>query len=525
MTTPPILEQVRSAENLPTLPQVAIEVLRVTRADDFNMDALVEVIQRDPAATARILKLVNSPLFGMAREVTSISQAVTLMGWRTARVMVLSFSLVETMRDSDISIQFDFELYWRHAVTTAVGARLLACASGSRNSEESFVTGLLANIGVLAAARCAPDLYQPVLEEASGSERPIEEIERDRLGIDRAQMAGELLADWGIPPTICDAVASRVVPLSDLDGLSAELTRTLRAASLIADLFCSERPCSELSAIRDRACELMGIDLATIESVLETLDGHVRKTASLLSLPIGDSADYARIRSEAAVALTQLSLESEVERRAADSRADEANRRVSRLEDEKRVILEAASTDALTGLPNRAAFDARFGEELDRAREGGRPIALGVLDVDEFKQFNDTHGHLAGDEALRAVGTVLRSVAGKAGFAARYGGEEFAIIVSGGEAACAGDMAERVRQCLQGVRIRHESATLSITASVGVALIEEPDSALSPEALFGLADKLLYEAKQGGRNRVVARRWRAGRQGEAAAPLPLRLAA
>jgi len=523
--TPPIVDQIRSAENLPTLPQVAIEVLRVTRADDFDMDALVDVIQNDPASAARVLKLVNSPLFGTVRAVTSISQAVTLMGWRTARVMVLSFSLVETMRESESPIEFDFEIYWRHAVTTAVGARLLASAAGSRCAEEAFVTGLLSNIGVLAAVRCAPDLYGAVLEEARTSSRPIEEIERDRLTIDRAQMAAELLSDWGIPPMICDAVSSRVVPQPDLDAKSAELTRTLRAAYLVADLFCCERPSSELRVIQDRVCELLGIDLATVESVLETLDGHVRKTAALLSLPIGDSSDYARIQSEVAVALTQLSLESEVERRAADSRANEANRRVSRLEDEKRVILKAASTDALTGIANRTAFDARVSEELARAKAGGRPIAIAVLDVDEFKKFNDEHGHLAGDEALRAVGMVLRRVAGSTGFAARYGGEEFVIVFSGAEAASAGGVAEKARHCLEGVRVKHEGRTLSLTASVGVALIERPDAALASDQLFGLADTLLYQAKQEGRNRVVACRWSSGAASEAPVPLSLRIAA
>lgn len=164
-----------------------------------------------------------------------------------------------------------------------------------------------------------------------------------------------------------------------------------------------------------------------------------------------------------------------------------------------------ARTDGLTGLANRRTFDVQFSEDWVGCREAARPLAVVMLDVDNFKLFNDTRGHLAGDEALRAVARMLQAaVAGTPYLAARYGGEEFVVLLPDTELADARAFGEDVRKLIVSLGIDHPAVPgRRLTASVGVAAMV-PHVADSPDSLIAAADLALYEAKGRGRNLVVA---------------------
>jgi len=154
-----------------------------------------------------------------------------------------------------------------------------------------------------------------------------------------------------------------------------------------------------------------------------------------------------------------------------------------------------ASIDGLTGIANRRQLDTFLAQEWKRAAGSGSPLSIAIIDVDHFKNFNDTHGHAKGDECLRAIAQALRGVARRTSdLPARYGGEEFAIVLpdTPGEAMVAllGSMLEAVRSACP--------ATISAGAVTLIpALDAEPSSALEA------ADRLLYEAKRGGRNHAL----------------------
>jgi diguanylate cyclase (GGDEF)-like protein len=157
---------------------------------------------------------------------------------------------------------------------------------------------------------------------------------------------------------------------------------------------------------------------------------------------------------------------------------------------------EMSLVDALTGLGNRRAFDRALEAELARARRVGRPVGLVLLDVDNFKRFNDEHGHQAGDAALTEVAVVIAATARVEDRACRVGGEEFALLLPGAGEADAAEVAERVRTGVEGRRLRFGP----LTVSLGVAA---SDGELGGPELVAIADARLYEAKEGGRNRVV----------------------
>ena len=166
-----------------------------------------------------------------------------------------------------------------------------------------------------------------------------------------------------------------------------------------------------------------------------------------------------------------------------------------------------AHTDKLTQLANRRRFDEMLDQELRRCNRTGTPLSLLLMDLDYFKQFNDTYGHLAGDECLQRTAQALAAQIARAGdLAARYGGEEFAIIMPNTDGAGAAAVAERVRAGVQALRIPHQhSPTQTVTASFGVAtLAPDGERAYTVADLIDRADKHLYIAKRTGRNRVCA---------------------
>jgi diguanylate cyclase (GGDEF)-like protein len=160
-----------------------------------------------------------------------------------------------------------------------------------------------------------------------------------------------------------------------------------------------------------------------------------------------------------------------------------------------------ATTDSLTGLANRWTFDEELALEWRRAERVGDPLALILLDIDNFKTINDTQGHQAGDEVLRVVGQVLAASVRQVDLAARYGGEEFAVIVPETDLEGAIDLAERLRKALESEEIELQNGTrLSVTASFGATVKGDLPGG---EKLVAAADKLLYEAKRAGKNRVA----------------------
>jgi len=163
---------------------------------------------------------------------------------------------------------------------------------------------------------------------------------------------------------------------------------------------------------------------------------------------------------------------------------------------------QRASTDALTELANRRAFEARFAAASSYFDRYGRPFALLILDVDHFKRFNDTWGHEAGDLVLRHVAELLRTTVREVDLPARLGGEEFVVLLPETPLADALEAAERVRRRIESTSVVWNGRALSVTASFGVAAC--PDSGVPPAELLAAADAALYASKEGGRNRVSA---------------------
>jgi diguanylate cyclase (GGDEF)-like protein len=162
-------------------------------------------------------------------------------------------------------------------------------------------------------------------------------------------------------------------------------------------------------------------------------------------------------------------------------------------------LSQMASTDELTQLANRRRFAETLRSEIDRARRSDAPVSLVLLDIDHLKVINDSHGHPAGDAAIRHVAVAIRSERREADLAARLGGEEFALLLPATPLVGAVTTAERIRGFLSNNAVPGVSV---VTVSAGVATF--PDDAEDEENLVRVADERLYAAKSAGRNLVCA---------------------
>lgn len=169
------------------------------------------------------------------------------------------------------------------------------------------------------------------------------------------------------------------------------------------------------------------------------------------------------------------------------------------------ILKELSFLDGLTGIPNRRRFDEALDMEWRRALRAGIPLSLIMMDIDFFKQFNDSYGHIAGDDCLRQVATAISKVSQRPGdLVARYGGEEFVALLPATDANGALFIAEKIQHVIKELAIPHASSAVSpaVTLSIGV-VTSIPQLQNKATNLLEAADQNLYEAKRSGRNRIV----------------------
>ncbi len=280
---------------------------------------------------------------------------------------------------------------------------------------------------------------------------------REALDGARAMGSGIVLADWSMP---------------EMDGI--QLCQALR----------------ELFAIR--AVGNIYYILLTAHSEKESIIAGLSAGANdYLTKPYHSGELLARI----SVGERLLLLQGELVRR-----QTELHRVNAELAALSRKLEEQANTDSLTELPNRRHFFEQLNEHWERDPQADRALSCIMLDVDHFKKVNDTHGHDAGDAVLRTVGGRLRQLLRRNDFCGRFGGEEFVVACPLANVEDAFAIAERIRVGVATLPIKAEAIEIPVTVSCGVA--ERQVVHARPEQLLGDADRMLYEAKRSGRNRV-----------------------
>lgn len=245
----------------------------------------------------------------------------------------------------------------------------------------------------------------------------------------------------------------------------------------------------------------------------ETLDRDVRQELQDIQIKLEGSEDVVSMKADINLMVERISTavnqfqEQESQRREAmHAQFEHLSQRITLMESEASTLkttLESqrreANRDALTGLPNRSAYDVQIKSEYSRWRRHGHSLSIAIIDIDNFKSINDNLGHLRGDRVLKLVAREISMRVREEDMVSRYGGEEFVVIMPETDLQSAMAAMEKVRASVQDCPFSFNQQRISITASFGLATFIEGDDI---EACFERADKALYAAKQNGRNRI-----------------------
>lgn len=497
---PSLMEKLVKAEAIPSPPGVALEIVRLNRDEDVDIERLAAVVERDPAIVAKLLKMANSASFGRPGQISDIHQAIVTLGLRSVNMLALSFSVV-AVASGKSRADFDYPRFWTATGVTATAARVLAGRFQPRLKDEAFLAGLLANFAQLVIAEAAPREYAKVVTAVGRRGEPLLEAERRIYGDDHAAIGEKLLRSWGLPERVARAVGAHHDPdaAGEDDGPVRDLARIVCVADSWGELYSAGEVARDARRLIEVAEQHLGADVDALQELLRTVDEAVPEMMELLAFEAVDPVALAEVRVQATEQLVRESL-------ALNQQIGAVASSVERLQSEKQALEEKATTDPLTGLRNRGFFDETLAGELERAAQDGHPLGLLILDIDHFKSVNDTYGHRAGDELLRAVAAAIAGEATAEETVCRYGGEEMAVIAPGTTPEKLRERAERLRAVIAETSIESAGERVARTVSVGgCAVLGVSGPEIAP-ALIEKADAELYRAKSGGRNRchVVA---------------------
>ena len=489
---PSLLQELEKADQLPSPPAVALRVVELNRDDQVDIRELAEALSQDPALVAKLLKTANSSLFGLPREISSIRQAVLILGLRSVNLLALSFSILSISRGESLC-GFDYRHFWTRTSATALAMQLLTERRFPTLKEEAFLSGMLSGFGRLVLAECLPDRYRPILETWRESGRALHEIEREELGNSSVELGADLLAAWGLPSRICTTIRNHIEPEQAPDSTDLGLAQLLHFCAICGDLLSGGDVVSGAARVERAGARYLDFDRADCCEVLLEIQEHLPNLALGLDLQTNDPASLAAIASQATQLLVRESLALNEQVRSVTSELDELGKTNSDLE------LRAIS-DPLTGLKNRGYFDETLYVEFESARKSGTLLGLLLLDLDHFKSVNDDHGHQVGDQMLREIGFAILQSAESGEEACRYGGEEFAVICPQATPEELEARMERLRRVIYTTSIETQGESVRRSVSIGACACRDAKAVASPSALVAAADRALYRAKAAGRN-------------------------
>jgi len=510
------LGQVLASDQLPSLPEIAIKIVELARAEEPDFPQIIETIKTDAEVSGRILKTTNSALFGLRTRVSSIEAAVPILGARLVRTLVLSFSLAGHRGGRWESLRRRYQQIWRGSVAQASMAEALAFRDSTQDSATWFLAGLLQDIGRLAMLSTLSAEYCSAVLQAD-DQRSTLELELDSFGFTHVDVSVELCRKWNLEPVLLDAIATHHLSTNEILASTDETRPPLNAALVVAAQ-CSDYLESVVRSPRadrgdiDRLLTLLfGFRPDEIVETLSDLDVRVRELAASLAIDIGESPPLDGILEKAQATLADIALQSQMDTIVAYRQAATAKDKLRLAQRESEEIRDSAFRDALTGAYNRGFMDSLLDRELSRCQDGGWSLGFLFLDLDSFKQLNDTCGHTVGDQALCTVAEVLKSSVRNSDFVIRFGGDEFLVVLVDMNERVLLRIAERIRERISEARLGTD-ASVTISSSVG-ALFYTPSEKdrVAAKHILKESDRAMYKAKRDGGGQVALARMVGGK--------------
>jgi diguanylate cyclase (GGDEF)-like protein len=497
MTT--ITDFLKDEIRIPSPPAIAVRILEAVKKDEASFHELAKIISSDPALSAKMLMVANSSFYALPQKINSISKALSILGTKTLKNVALSFVISKGIRGLSEG-GFDFDFFWKRALTAAVSAVALSQLIDKKN-EDIFVTALLQDIGIVVLYLCRPDDYLKVLDDKRASSMAIEAAERNIFGFDHQELGSEVLKNWGIPESIYGPVRHHHT-YNDIPPNFRIGSHLLLLSDKMSSVYHGTRSAEKIQDIKN----ILGADYGIREDAINTLiDSVADKSVEMLSffdIDPGDMKPFSQILQEANEELGKLNLSYEQLIMELKQAKDKAEKFARELKEANEKLREMAFRDGLTGLYNHRYFQDLMDHELSRARRYKKAFALILFDLDHFKKINDQYGHPIGDLVLKEVSQAAKNILRESDIAARYGGEEFAIVLPETELNGAAVVAERLRRAVEGLEIVANDRRIETTISVGVTSYHVSLGKKEKSEILTAADNALYNSKNTGRNRI-----------------------
>jgi two-component system, cell cycle response regulator len=496
---------IEKGKNLPVLSGSIARILSLTEGSESNVSQISDIIKRDISLSAAILRITNSAAFGMLRKVSTIDQAVMLLGFKSVRNIALGVGVFNMFPPQEKDF---LSKLWQRSLVTGLAARELCALLGNTRKEDAFTMGLLHDIGLVAFYRYDKEKASAFLKKIEDNGRMRLVDEKDYLGIDHVEL-GRLLAEkWKLPEEIIHVMSHHhEEPASNASDKfnRNKLFEIIYLGSLAGDIFYFGTKMENINKFTDGCQRLLGISSDDADRLLKQIHPQLMEVAAYFDIAVGSGNTYEEILSIVNEEIVNITISNEAVMHHLTQAFNREREMASRLEEANKNLQILASKDSLTGLYNRQFLNELLVKEWSRSERYEYPLSIILIDVDNFKKINDTFGHQVGDIVLIEIAKVLAENTRNDDCLARYGGEEFILVLPQSDLRDSFIAADRYRMAVSELIIplkNNQSLTMSISCGVATAYPGEKKGNIN--FLIENADKALYEAKRLGKDRVIS---------------------
>lgn len=286
-----VLESIKKSAAVPSMPQVVLRFLEIMQDPEFEYRDLVKVLSADAGTVSEVLRLANSALFGVRNKIVSLQQALTLLGPKRIRSVLLGRYLVDSMAKKKVG-GLDMAYFWRRSLASSVLASHFAKETLPRQQDETSIAGLLADIGIPILAEALPEAYQPILKQyCQNGEYISMEDELDAVEVSHGQVSAMVLSHWRLPEEVCNAANLHQSPSPGNDAV-ATIARILFASDRIAKLLCDTPQTETVVNVCTEAMSFINADMSVLISVLPTVEADIEDLADALRIDVIPSDVY-----------------------------------------------------------------------------------------------------------------------------------------------------------------------------------------------------------------------------------------
>jgi len=491
-----LMADILSCPTLPSLPAVAVKVLELTADPNVKIDELAKQIQNDQALATKILRTVNSSFYGLRRRCASIEKALVYLGLGPVKSLVLGFSLVTSIEDSDDE-QFGYMEYWQRGLHTAIASKLIADHLKFDDiADDAFLAGLCQDIGMIAMYRVLGSDYIELITKSEGNHQRLAKFELEAYEIQHSAVGAALAEHWRLPDEIAMPVKYHDRPTA----CPSEHSRTARCVALgniVHRILISDAPTETLREGYQRGESWLGLGESDFDAIILKAGDSAREIASLFDLDIGSLPSAEEVLGKADRQLIELSKEQSIE--------SYGTKELSKL------LIGADDVDPVTGIFTRAGFNHAVRTAFLPAINEEIDLSIVQILLSGMDELCNTYGLAEHDEVVLGTSMLLhKHFEPMGGVVCRLADSIFAVVlprIDRREASMSADECCReFERALRGWIPDVVGPQDLIRVSIGIASLDTDSRAVfsTPDLLVTAAGRAVQAARAAGGSVVRA---------------------